>query len=108
MAVKNSNQVAFWQQHLEKFRGSGLSRGAYCREHGLKAHQLSYQLDRGGKTKAASKAAFARVVTTAPASEATGTCAARLIFGGGISLEVSSGADPAWMARLIAHVGGRP
>lgn len=106
MAVKNSDQRAYWQQHLEGFRASGLSRSAYCREHGLKVHQLAYQLNRGGKAKAAGQAAFARVVAAAPVEVAASNCAARLIFGGGVSLEVTPGADPAWMACLIAHVGG--
>lgn len=109
MAIKNSDRAAFWQQHLDKFRTSGLSRGAYCREHGLKVHQLGYQLDRAGKTKAASKGAFARVVAAEPAAKvAARSVAARLCFGRDVALEIDAGTDPAWIARLIAHVGGRP
>lgn len=109
MAIKNSDGIAFWRQHLDKFRASGLSRGSYCREQGLKVHQLAYRLDRCVKMKATSKGAFARVVAVAPTATATArSTAARLVFAGGVALEVDSGADPAWIARLITHVGGRP
>ena len=109
MAIKNSERAAFWQQHLDNFRASGLSRGAYSREHGLKIHQLGYQLDRRSKTKAASTGAFARVVAAEPSARVeTKSVAARLCFGTDVALEVDAGTDPAWVARLIAHIGGRP
>ena len=109
MAIKNSDRAIIWQQHLDKFRASGLSRGAYCREHGLKLHQLAYQIDRGGKAKASGKGAFARVVVPeATVKTAARSTTARLCFGGGVALELDAGADPVWIARVIAHVGGRP
>ena len=109
MVMKSPDQSAIWQQHLDKFRASGLSRVAYCREKGLKVHQLAYQLDRSGKTKEPGKAAFARVVVPEPTlAAATRAPTARLCFGGGVALELDSGADPAWIAQLIVHVGGRP
>jgi len=106
MAIKSSARATFWQQHLAEFRASGLSRGAYCREHGLKVHQLAYQLDRAGKTaKEVAKSAFARVAlpTASPGSQQRG---ARLVFGSGIRLELDGGADPAWIAQVITAVGG--
>ena len=108
MAMKNSDQAAIWPQHLNKFRTSGLSRRAYCREHGLKLHQLTYRLGRRGKAKASGKSAFARVIVAEPAAKAVARSAtARLCFGGDVALEIDSGMDPVWIAQLISHVGGR-
>jgi hypothetical protein len=104
MAIKTPDRAAFWQQHRENFRASGLTRSAYCREHGLKLHQLGYQLDRAGKTPAA-KAAFARVALAPPVAVAR-TVAARLCFGGDVTLELDAASDPAWIAQVIAAVGG--
>jgi hypothetical protein len=106
MATKTTDRATFWDRHRKNFHASGLSRRAYCREHGLKVHQLAYQLGRAGKQRAATgKAAFARVVATDPgAVGAKG--AARLCFGDGVALELDCGADPAWIAQVIAAVGG--
>ena len=107
MATRNSDQTIQWQEHLDKYKASGQSRRAYCRDHGLKLHQLAYRLDRL-RTKPASKtSAFVRVVTASAVAPVPNRFAARLIFGGGIALELDSGMDPAWLARLVAHVGGR-
>ncbi len=105
MAIKTLDRATFWRQHLKNFQASGLTRGAYCRQHGLKTHQLAYQLDRAGKVPA-DKTAFARVAIAAPPAVAR-TTAARLRFGGDVALELDAGSDPVWIARVIAAVGGR-
>ena len=106
MAIKSSDKAAIWQQHLADFRASGLSRTAYCREHGLKVHQLDYRLDRAGETtKAIAKSTFARVALP-KVSTYVEKRTARLVFGGGVSLELDSGADATWIAKVIAAVGG--
>jgi hypothetical protein len=33
---------AFWSGHIEAWHRSGLSQGAYCRQHGLSQSSLSY------------------------------------------------------------------
>lgn len=105
MAIKTADRAAFWQRHRENFQASGLTRRAYCREHGLKLHQLGYQLDRAKKVTSG-KAVFARVVTAAPVA-VTRRGAARLSFGGGVVLEIDAGSDPTWIAQVIAAVGDR-
>ncbi|MBV9955220.1 MAG: hypothetical protein JOZ70_08210 [Pseudolabrys sp.] len=105
MAIKTPDRAAFWQRHLENFQASGLKRSAYCREHGLKLHQLAYHLNRAGKMPAA-EAAFARVAV-APAVPVARFGAARLCVGGDVTLEFDSGSDPAWIAQVVTAVGGR-
>ena len=108
MATKNSDRTAFWRPHLAKFRASGLSRGAYCREHGLKVHQLAYQLDRRSKLTGGGESAFARVITKVPPFVVTVSRTARLVLPGGVSMDVDTSTDPAWVASLVVAVGGRP
>src|SRR5690349_16539388 len=105
MAIKTPDRAAFWRQHLENFRASGLTRSAYCRGHRLRVHQLAYQLDRAGKAPT-DKAVFARVALAAPVAVAR-TVAARLCVGGDVALELDTGSDPVWIAQVIAAVGGR-
>ena len=36
----------FWREHIQLLRSSGLSGVAYCKQHGLKCHQLYYWVSR--------------------------------------------------------------
>ena len=40
--AQSLSRQQFWDQHLQAYPRSGLSRMAYCREHGLVYHQLLY------------------------------------------------------------------
>ena len=37
-----SEKAAYWAGHIETWRGSGLSQGAYCRRHGLSQSSWGY------------------------------------------------------------------
>jgi len=43
-------KAAFWSGHIATWRRSGLSQGAYCRQHGLSQSSLSYWRKRFGTT----------------------------------------------------------
>lgn len=107
MASKKPDKT-FWLQHIARYKASDLTRAAYCREHGLKIHQLAYHFYQTGKARATDKGSdFARVVLakSPPSASARG---ARLLMDGKIALEFDAGVDPAWVACLVAAVGGRP
>lgn len=108
MISNDSNPNIFWQEHLDKYRASGQPRSKYCRENGLKVHQLAYYIGRRNKGGSSKKSAFARVVTPPTAPPAPKRLAARLMFSGGVVLEIESGTDPVWLSGIITHVGGRP
>ena len=40
--TQSLSRQQFWEQHLQDYPRSGLSRMAYCREHGLTYHQMLY------------------------------------------------------------------
>lgn len=105
MALKNPDQAAFWQQHVDAQKVSGLSRRAYCLKHGLKDHQLIYYIGRCEK-QTSTETAFAQVVVAEPPEQAsTKEFVVRLIFNSKTVLEVGTGTDPQWVAQLIKYVG---
>ena len=106
MASKRPSKATFWRQHVAKYRASGQSRADYCRQHGLKLHQLAYHVGVRNKQAPIGESAFAQVVVASPPMPHAST--ARLLVGGGVAVEFDSGCDPTWVARLVAAVGGRP
>ena len=58
----SSEKAAYWAGHIETWRGSGLSQGAYCRRHGLSQSSLSYWRKRLGATNDRDAASFVTIV----------------------------------------------
>jgi len=108
MALKESRQSAAWQQHIKSHQESGLSRPEYCRKHGLKLHQFTYQIQRLQKpSNAAKPCAFARVVVNEAIVSANSLpFSARLVLASGMCIELSPAADPAWIAKLLIQMKG--
>jgi hypothetical protein len=101
-----AEQSTFWQQHVERFQVAGLSRPQYCQQHGIKTHQLEYQLRLHAK-KPQRTAAFAKVVV-ADANQtfkAPPIAGVRILFGKNAVIELNSAVEPEWLARLMAVVG---
>ena len=40
--AKKANESGYWQQHVEAFRTSGLTRESYSKENGIQVYQLDY------------------------------------------------------------------
>lgn len=105
MASKRSSKAAFWWRHVTKFKASGQSRAEYCRERGLKIHQLAYHIGVHNKQAGRDQSPFAQVVVAdVPSTHRGGS--ARLVTPSGVAVEFDAGADPAWIARLVVAVGG--
>ena len=57
MSRADQQTVEHWQKHIESYQTSGLTREAYCKEKGIKVHQLDYwrkkqnRAQKGGKEK---------------------------------------------------------
>lgn len=46
MSPSNHPSPAQWAEHVAQWRTSGITRSAYCTEHGLKLHSLIYWIKR--------------------------------------------------------------
>lgn len=107
MKTEQPDLTSFWQKHFNQFGTSKLSQAAYCRVNGLKPHLFYYHYNRINKAKRNENHAFARVVISEkPAKESSRRAGVRLLCAGGLILEIEQGADPKWLANLIANLGG--
>ncbi len=92
----------FWHQHINRARESGLGRAAYCREHGLRAHQLAYWQKRLAGVHANP---FVRALVVQESESRRGP-GARFAFASGVVLEIDVGSDPRWVADIAAAMRG--
>lgn len=103
MKMKRDETRAAWADHLKKWRQSGLTRLEYCRDSGVKDHQLRYwagRLAMGGSKPTAFAKAVVGAAPTAPVSVG----GARLVLLGGAVIEFSCTVDPSWIGRVAQEV----
>ena len=84
-----------WSVHLERQKLSGLSRVAYCNQHGLKPESMAYfasKLNRETRDQMPSNPFLQIPVRMSPTM-------AVLKMAGGVSLEIPS--DPALLAHIV-------
>ncbi|MDQ3232481.1 MAG: hypothetical protein M3Q07_11720 [Pseudobdellovibrionaceae bacterium] len=105
MTSNKSPSTASWQQHISDQRKSGKSRKSYCETHGLKLHQFNYYL-RSIDANRKRTSAFSRVLVSEPPvhQPASTASAARLVLDKNMVLEFGDGADPEWIARVVAQL----
>ena len=103
MKTNREEARAVWIEHLKQWRQSGRSRLEYCREHGVKDHQLRYWAGRLAAASKSSRPSFVKAVTAAsPIPPTSG--AARLLLPTGVVIEFSAATDPAWIVRVAQEV----
>jgi hypothetical protein len=102
-----SSKSAVHQQHIAQWRVSGMSRAAYCRQHGIVYH-TTRRWSRPAEPPEAPQHASSgfievlrppAVITSSPASEV-----ATVSWPTGAMLRIPTGTDPHWIGRLIAAV----
>jgi hypothetical protein len=96
-----------WKQHIEAWQASGLSRAAYCRQHGLRPATFSARLreHRASQPMRPLPAPAALVpVRIQPAGPAV---AEPLVLrtAAGHRLELPASAAPRWVAELLRCLG---
>ena len=87
-----------WRTILDQWRQSGLSKAAFCREHGIAAWQFHYWFRRLSPSSPEPDGAFARVECPA------GGAGVRLRLPSGAAIEVDRDFDPATLVRLLRAV----
>ncbi len=91
---------AYWQAQVEQWQRSGLSKQAYCREHGLTAASLyrwCAKLDDGKKAKPG-------FIPLRLSGVVANGFALELTLGDGRVVRIGSDADPVWVAQLVREL----
>ena len=103
MAARNSER--FWAQHITSVVGSGMSKAAYCRLHGLD-YRTFYRWYRrlGGEAAGGSTQGQALVPIAVRSPALAAEPVMRLQLGGGASLSIPVGVDVNWLAHLLREV----
>ena len=91
-----------WRSHLERWKQSGLSQVAYCRERGLKPHRFTYWKNRFKRTDAGIKFVPLRFSQNLPVPVAASTF--NLFTPNGYRIEVGSGFDAPTLKQLLSAV----
>ena len=92
----------FWQQHIEEWRGSGISQAAYCRHHDLKPHQFTYWKNRLSESDAGVSFVQLPVANTLPV--VSGCVKVSLFTCNGYRIDIGTGFDPLMLKQLVQTV----
>jgi len=93
-----------WKQHLEAWQQSGQTQVAYCREHGLKPHQLTYWKKRFAAPKPSTKL----IPVKLPDASLGRSASVAVILPDGIRLEVSPEQATVLLPKLLPALRATP
>jgi len=96
-----------WKQHIEAWRASGLSRTAYCRQHGLRPATFSARLREHRASQAMQPLSAPAALVPVRIQPAGPPVAEPLVLrtASGHRLEVPASAAPGWLAELLRCLG---
>lgn len=94
-----------WKQHLQDWKQSGLSQVEYCREQGLKPHQLTYWKKRFQSPEPATK----WIPLNRPGSPQVGTSTVvAVVLPDGVRLEVPAEHATTLLPKLLPALRAAP
>jgi hypothetical protein len=101
-----SNLNLHRDHHIAQWRSSGLSRAAYCRQHGIAYHVfISWTKHSGVITKGATPSAFIEVSRPSyHVPERPSPTVASISFSNGVMMRFVTGTDADWIGRVVAAV----
>jgi len=91
-----------WKAHIERWKDSGQTQAAYCRQHGLKPHQFTYWKKRFVQTN--TDISFVPLDLSRNLPVAVTGSTFNLFTQNGFKIEVGTGFDPATLKQLICIV----
>lgn len=94
----------FWSRHVAAAEGSGLSRSAYCRQHGLDYGTFRRWSRKMAAEPSASSEAQALVPLRLSMRQDDSVGALRLEVGVGAVLTLPRSIDPRWLAALLREL----
>ena len=93
----------FWKEHIDRWQQSGTTQVAYCREHDLKPHQLTYWKKRFIQNVDATVSFVPLRFSQNPSANIPGT-SLNLFTSNGYKIEVGADFDPVTLKQLITVV----
>jgi hypothetical protein len=102
---RNVDGIAFWQQHLEGWRTSGLTQEEYCRQHGLKFTTLARYRNRINRER---KASFVPVSIKAETAQERLPGAVEIRLHNGRVLALAGAFDETQLGQLIRLLEALP
>lgn len=103
-----SEAMQRWAVHVQRWRESGLTQAAYCLQHDLNRHTLTYwswRLRREAETARdvqEATPALLPIRVAAPAAPSTGIA---LAWPSGLRLQLPEATDAGWLAELLRGLG---
>ena len=97
--MTESAKRVLWRDRVLAFDRSGLSRGAWCAQHGFKVSTLDYWRQQFGAAVAVEQRLIPIRVNADMASSIAGEI--KIEIGGGICLHAGTNVDSAWLASLL-------
>ena len=106
MAASEATQR--WAVHVQRWRESGLTQAAYCQQHDLNRHTLTYwswRLRREAETARDLPQATPALVPIRVAAPVATSLDLVLAWPSGLRLQLPIGTDAEWLAALLRGLG---
>ena len=93
-------RAAFWREHVQQWRESGLSKGRYCRVHGLSSSRFGYWTKKYPPESPVETATPA--IVPLPFTLAAKAPSIGLLVGNRYALDIPADFDEATLTRLLS------
>lgn len=107
MSSTQSNKIkaAQWFRHVEQWRASGLTRSAYCQQHGLTVHAFGYWIVRH-RTQATAENTALTLIPAKASTDRGGQLQSELILHcpNGSKLHLPTTTPAAWLGTLLSQL----
>ena len=105
MAKADPRKAERWQQHLDEYRTSGLTRKEYCKKHRLNIHQMDYWRKRFKEAPSVSKTQSNNDFIQVQVKEDSLPDSCIKLRIGQVSIEVAAGFDPVHLKNILRVFG---
>ena len=102
---KQTYKQRFWQEHFDAWKISGLTKEAYCTQHGISYRSFVYQHNRMAYKRQRSSVSFVEVKPEALAVNHQ-TAGLQLMLPNGIRIGITNEVNPALLKTVLTIAGG--
>ena len=105
--MDRSTRAAFFDKHMRSWQSSGMSRMAYCAEHGIDRHALEYYC-RKHRAKVSSPDTVAFINPIVKSTSTSGDAVIKASLGNGVVLEFRADLAPSLQQIWLSSLAGLP